>query len=307
LEIATDMPAIGAAVFTAAASGIQPPLVSEGILGGVDRAIRGRGLPPLLQCDLRTSETSGGAAVIDAQTQLLGIIAATGDGHGGWTYAIPAEYVRRLIDARREGKTVVLKRLRPSLGLILGPGDRDGAVRVERVVPGGPADRAGVQPQDLILSADGRQIRNAYQAIGLILKKQPGDQVEFVIERAGQTKTAQITLGDAGKLPDLEVAPGGAVRVGSQVQAQNTNPAEIKVRSGAHVAELSIEPKEKKARLDRDEVTLLRAQLEAFDKVIVRLQGELRRRDEAHRATNKLIESLTAEIARLREQLDEAE
>jgi hypothetical protein len=54
-------------------------------------------------------------------------------------------------------------------------------------------------------------------------------------------------------------------------------------------------------------VTLLRAQLEAFDKVIVRLQDELTRRDEAHRATNKLIESLTAEIARLREQLDEAE
>jgi hypothetical protein len=57
-------------------------------------------------------------------------------------------------------------------------------------------------------------------------------------------------------------------------------------------------------RPPRDEAELLRMQIDAFTQVIERLQAELARRDEVQRETNKLIQSLTDEVARLRRQLD---
>lgn len=59
------------------------------------------------------------------------------------------------------------------------------------------------------------------------------------------------------------------------------------------------------ARLPRDEAALLRVQIDAFAKVIERLQAELARRDDMQRQTNESLQSLTAEVARLRKELDE--
>jgi hypothetical protein len=57
-------------------------------------------------------------------------------------------------------------------------------------------------------------------------------------------------------------------------------------------------------RLPRDEAALLRVQIDAFAQVIERLQAELARRDELQRQTNASLQSLTAEVARLRGELD---
>jgi len=57
----------GSTLYTAAAAGIEKPVVSRGVLGAVDRKFSGRELPPLLQCDVRTIETSPGAAMVDRE------------------------------------------------------------------------------------------------------------------------------------------------------------------------------------------------------------------------------------------------
>ncbi len=222
LQPVEDLPAPGASVYSAAASGIEAPAVSQGIVAAVNRRHSGAGLPPLLLCDLRTLDTSSGAAVIDKQGRLLGVVAVNAAGDG-WTYAVPASHVLRLIRAQAETKVVYLRRRRPSVGALLAPGPKEGQVFVERVTPGGPAEKAGLRKGDQVLEVDGAKVRNVYQVVNFALKKQPGDRMTLVVQQQGQTKTVAVTLGGGSIIPPakpldikqitVDRVEGGGVRV----------------------------------------------------------------------------------------------
>ena len=319
VTLAKVLPPVGSAVLTASAAGIELPVVSLGILGGVDRAIPGSELPPLLQCDVRTTDSSSGAAIVDRQGDLIGIVAATSaaNGQGGWTYAVPARHVERLIKAHVEGggtsmrtkPLVVLKRRRPVVGLTMGSGAKEGTVRVERVEPGGPAAAAGIRTGDLILETDGRRIRNAYQAVDLILKKQPGDEIQFLVDHDGASRSVALTLASGATLDVAPYVAGDSpLRVGPQLNVRAMSRNQLEVRQGGRVAELAVEPAAEgeagASAIGRDEIGLLTTQLAAFEKVIVRLQEELNRRDEHQAKTEALIESLTDEVGELRKRLE---
>lgn len=309
LDPAERLPPVGSAVLTAAAAGLDKPLVSLGILSGLDRTLPQTGLPPLVQCDVRTTKTSSGAALVDLQGRLLGVIAATesADQRGGWSFAVPVRHVERLLRARVEDRLVVLQRQRPSVGLTLGPGADEGTVVVERIVDDGPAAQAGLRPGDTVLEADDRPIRSAYQAVDLVLKKQPGDPFAFLIQRDGTTQRVEVTLGGGRSVPEPQRNPAalGGLRIGPQLNVRLLGTEQVEVRdpSRDHAHEVAVDPQPDSRRLPRDELTLLRVQLEAFEKVIQRLQEELQRRDEIHQATQQRLKSLTDELERLRQQL----
>jgi S1-C subfamily serine protease len=202
LVLAGEAPAVGGEVLAAAAWGLEAPLISRGIVGGVDRQHPRIGFPPLMQCDVLTESTSTGAGIVDRSGQLLGVIVAADrePGRRGWAYAVPASHVGRLLRVadeqkaeRKEGGVVILKRRRPIVGMVL---DQAGAaVLVQRVEPGGPAERAGIKPGDEVLATDGVAIRSVYQGVLPTLYKQPGDTTTFRIRREGAIKDAQVVLG----------------------------------------------------------------------------------------------------------------
>ncbi len=208
-----DPPAVGAWVLSAAAWGTEGPAVSVGILGARQRTLAGTNYPPLLQCDLRTAETSSGAGVVDSLGRLIGIVVVTDalHDHRGWTYAVPINHLQRLITVREEDPdrpgVVVLKRRRPVIGMVL-DGAEDGVV-VSRVFGESPAERAGIQVGDRIVAADGTLIRSVYQAVRPMLYKQPGDTMTFQIQRDRQTIEATVVLGGGIELP---AAPFANVR-----------------------------------------------------------------------------------------------
>lgn len=310
LPLAESLPASGTPVLSASAAGIEPPAVSLGLLSAVGRRLRAAGLPPLVECDLRTTETSCGAAVVDGSGRLLGIIAATPPADaGGWTYALPASHVRRLLASHVPEQLVVLDRRRPSVGLSLGPGETEGTVRVERVTAGGPAERAGVRAGDLLLAADGRKIRSAYQAVDLIVNKEPGEPLRLVLLRDG--RELELSLVPAGGMTRSSVAADAAdqlrgVRLGPQLAARPLAGGSIRLSGRGRVAELAMEDEETSSpgRVVTDELTLLRKQLEAFEQVIERLQAELERRERFQAETQVLLEQLNQQVRELREELD---
>jgi S1-C subfamily serine protease len=75
------------------------------------------------------------------------------------------------------------------LGLPLGRG-----VRVVRVVDGGPAEVAGLLPDDILLSLDGSDIADAKETIAAIQTREPGSQVLLRISRAGTERTMVAVL-----------------------------------------------------------------------------------------------------------------
>jgi S1-C subfamily serine protease len=302
LEIARDLPKIGATVLTAAAAGIERPAVSAGILGGADRTLPVVDLPPLLQCDLRTTETSSGAAVVDRDAHLIGIVAANTapSERPGWTYAVPMSHVKRLLEAEKDGELIELKRRRPAVGFTLGPAEQEGTVQVDRVQDG-PAARAGIKKGDLILEADGRRIRSAYQAVNRIMTKQPGDKMTLLIDRGGKQRQVELTLDVAGGPPvgALE-ADRRQIQVGPQLRVSNQGPNQITVRNSQGVEEVGIDAPIRSRRPPTDEVEMLRIQINGFEKVIQKLQTELSIRDQSQSATDKLVQSLREEIAALK-------
>src|SRR5262245_29153945 len=124
LSSAEIVPAVGSELLTAAAWGLQQPLVSRGIVGGTDRKHPGANYPPLLQCDCVTMSTSTGAGLVDRLGRLIGVIVAA-DREGdrrGWAYAVPVAHVQRLLRAADEqtgDSIVLLKRRRPVVGMVL--------------------------------------------------------------------------------------------------------------------------------------------------------------------------------------------
>ena len=279
LALARATPKIGSTVLTAAAAGIEAPAVSAGILGALERTPTGIDLPPLLQCDVRTTETSSGAAVVNDSGELLGIVAASGkpSSHAGWTYAIPVRHVERLLAAKAEGKVIELKRRRPVVGFTIGAGATEGTVLVERVDPQGPAAEAGIKAGDFIVETDGLKIRSAYQAIDLILKKQPGDRMTFAVQRNNQPLKFDVLL-DGGAMPVAEIPQWemAAVRVGPQLKVRRSDSGEIRIRDNNTPAAVSVEPEDGTTRRSvGNEAELLRLQLEAYERVIEGMQKEI--------------------------------
>ena len=58
--------------------GVEQPIVSFGMLSGVDRTLPAGNFPPVLQCNLTTVESSSGAGVVNQEGKLVGIIVAGG-------------------------------------------------------------------------------------------------------------------------------------------------------------------------------------------------------------------------------------
>jgi S1-C subfamily serine protease len=205
LELAADAPKVGSWVMSAAGWGVEKAVVSLGIVGGVDRSLPGANYPPLLQLDLRTAETSSGAAVVNQKGELLGVVVAaeSAEGQRGWTYAVPVKHVQRLLRARPEEDKgqVLLQRRKPVVGMVLDP-QEGGDVIVKQLSEDGPAAKAGIQVGDHILAADGIVIRSVYQAVRPLLFKQPGDTMTFdVAGEDGEVRTVEVVLGGGVVLP----------------------------------------------------------------------------------------------------------
>ena len=179
-------------------------------------------------------------------------------------------------------------------GFTLGAGDAEGVVRVERVQPDGPAAKMGIAVGDIVLEADELKLRSAYQAVDMILRKQPGDTVKLVVARGGERHTVELELvGATG--PQVASTPGdgsdkSTVQVGPNVKASLVN-GKLVVQGSENGAPVAVDNKTVSRRSIGDEAGMLRLQLQGYERVIQSMQKE--------------IESLRAETTKLRGELGE--
>jgi WD40 repeat protein len=69
------------------------------------------------------------------------------------------------------------------------------AAKVLKPVPGGPADKAGLLPGDILLSADGAQVQTMASVVATVRAKAPGAEIKFRLLRAGKEMSLAVTLG----------------------------------------------------------------------------------------------------------------
>lgn len=305
------VPAVGSSVMTASAWGAEKAIVSLGIVGGVERTLPNVMTPPLMQCDLRTTDTSSGAAVIDQEGALVGLLIAADhpETRRGWAYAVPAGHVSRLLRARSErGEQegiVILTRRRPIVGLVL-DGDERG-IFIRRITTGSPAEKAGLQIGDRVIATDGIQIRSVYQALLPTLHKQPGDTLRFLVEREGKEQTREVTLGGGVEVPSAPLKMLGDI-IRPQVDVQQIGKGTYATRTPASaVRELAVGDDVEKTAISpgmttAQKMALLEKALERYRSAIELQQQDITKREMERKQQEELIKSLREELEQLKRQ-----
>lgn len=316
IESADSHPKVGSWVLSAAAWGTEQPTISFGIVSAVDRTLAGAAYPPLLQCDLRSAETSSGAGVVDGRGKLLGIVIAADQqmGSRGWTYAVPVPHVQRLIRAAEEGTSrksvIILKRLRPTVGMILNPTPE--GITVSRVHEDSPAEKAGIRVGDTVLAADGVKIRSVYQAVRPMLYKQPGDKMEFVIDHQGDVRAVEVVLGGGVELPSAPFANLGQY-VRPKLDLEKVGEGVYASRSGRNTLREVFapsglpdpRPSDDRTMTSAEKIQLLEKALDRYRGAIEYLQGRLTREQQERQKTDTILRSLQDQLDDLKKQLSQ--
>ncbi len=184
--------------------------VTAGIISGTGRAIPGSAqdspaLVDLVQTDAAISPGNSGGALVGGDGRIIGINVAYIPPSASAVsigFAIPAptvkDVVRQLIDKGKVAHAylgVQPAQLTPQIAEQFGIQADSGALLVD-VVAGGPAAKAGLQPGDLVVAVDGKQVETVEDLLGALRKHAPGDKATVRILRAGQERDVAVTLGD---------------------------------------------------------------------------------------------------------------
>ncbi|HEY0589763.1 MAG TPA: Do family serine endopeptidase [Pseudoduganella sp.] len=157
-----------------------------------------------IQTDAAINFGNSGGALIDTQGNLLGINSAIYSQTGGSVgigFAIPVSTARSVLDAIiKDGHVVrgwigvesqeITPELAHSFGL-----DRDSGAIIAGVVRNGPADKAGMRPGDILLSVDGKPVKDTNEMLNLIAQLSPGGQSTMRILRKSRESDLQLTVG----------------------------------------------------------------------------------------------------------------
>ena len=177
--------------------------VSLGIVSAVARQLEPESPMVYIQTDASINTGNSGGPLIDTKGRLVGIntlMVSSSGANSGLGFAAPSNIVRAVFEqikqsgrVRRGEIGVRAQTVTPvlSAGLRL---SRDWGAVLADVMPGGPADRAGLAIGDLVLSVDGKQIENGRQLNVTLYRKSVGDVVKLEVLRGEQLKTVAVTV-----------------------------------------------------------------------------------------------------------------
>ncbi|WP_282606949.1 DegQ family serine endoprotease [Pelagibius sp. Alg239-R121] len=209
--------------------------VTSGIVSALARTQVGIGdFSFFIQTDAAINPGNSGGALVTMDGQLLGIntaIYSRSGGSVGIGFAIPANMVRTVIESAKSGGTLV----RPWTGitgqtltadLAMGFGlDRPGGVVVSQLYDGGPADRAGLQPGDVILSVDGVKIEDYESLRFRVATRDLGEAVPIEVWRSKNNLALKLPIEAAPESPPREVVRLRGQHPLSGAQVANLSPA----------------------------------------------------------------------------------
>ncbi len=158
-----------------------------------------------IQTDAAINPGNSGGALINARGEVVGIntaIFSESGGSHGIGFAIPVRIARTVLaQIARHGRVirgwigVSGQEVTPALAESFGLQHRKGLL-ISGVLEGGPADKAGIQPGDLLVSIDGQAVTSATQALDLIAGHAPGDRLTLGIERDGTVLQLETTVAE---------------------------------------------------------------------------------------------------------------
>lgn len=163
-----------------------------------------------IQTDAAINPGNSGGALIDANGNLLGIntaIYSRSGGSLGIGFAIPVNTVKSVMNAIIKNGHVVRgyigvepQDITPELAESFGLKKTNGAI-IAGVLKGGPADKAGMQPGDVLVSIEGKAIADMADMMNQIAQLAPGHKAKMLVFRRNQESNLNVTVGTRPKAP----------------------------------------------------------------------------------------------------------
>jgi serine protease DegQ len=178
---------------------------TQGIVSAVGRNRLGLNTyEDFIQTDAAINPGNSGGALIDTRGELVGINTAIYSETGGSLgigFAIPAAAAHHILDeilahgrVRRGWLGLEPQDITPDLAQAFGLKDTRGAI-VARILPGGPAARAGVRVGDVIRSLDGQPVEDAYDLVNRLAPLPTDSTARLALLRQGRTLTLDVKVG----------------------------------------------------------------------------------------------------------------
>ena len=194
--------------------------LTTGVISSLNRTLprrtRGGVMKSIIQIDAAINPGSSGGPLLDSRGRMIGMNTAIASRTGesaGVGFAIPVNTVLRVVPQLIKAGRVV----RPDIGIARVYQTAEGLL-VAQLVPGGPAEKAGLQgpkverhqkrqgpfvyeyqtidrkAADLIVGVDGQTVKTADEFIDAVESKDPGDQVTLSVVRGGRTIQVPVVL-----------------------------------------------------------------------------------------------------------------
>ncbi len=188
--------------------------VSVGVVSGLSRSIiAGDGygnseqLESLIQTDAAINPGNSGGPLLNSRGEVIGVNVAVASGEN-IGFSLPGNVVKKVVDSvKGNGRIIrpflgvryfpVTERLQEAnnldvdYGVLLIKGDDPEALAV---VPGSPADKAGLEENDIILEIDGEKLEEDVSFARLIASKTVGEVVELKVLHDGKEKIVEVIL-----------------------------------------------------------------------------------------------------------------
>ncbi|MFJ7074945.1 trypsin-like peptidase domain-containing protein [Streptomyces sp. NPDC098781] len=195
--------------------------VTSGIISAKERPITAGGesdgsdvsYVDALQTDAPINPGNSGGPLLDARGRVVGINSAIrsadsgSDLDGGQAGSIGLGFAIPVNQARRVAEELINtgRATHPVIGVTLdmdyaGDGARVGTKGSDggpAVSEGGPGDKAGIKPGDVITAVDGQRVHSGEELIVKTRAHRPGDRLELTLERGGKDVTITLTLGSS--------------------------------------------------------------------------------------------------------------
>jgi serine protease Do len=261
--------------------------VTAGIISAKHRVISGGSYDDYIQTDAAINPGNSGGPLLSLSGEVIGINTAINPQANTIGFAVPIDMAKAVLPqlriaghVTRGWLGVMIQKITPELAEHLELDDESGAL-VSKVVPGGPAEKAGIERSDVIVEFDDKPIKDLSELPRAVAETPVDKTVEVAVVRDGKRKTLSAKVGELPQpeLSELAVqTETGPAEFGLVVQDLNPELAE---RLGLDTAEgvliTAVEPGSPAddAQLRRGDVILEvdRSEIEDVDDLRARLNA----------------------------------
>ncbi len=220
--------------------------VTRGIVSAKDRSAMDLDYQDFIQTDAAINPGNSGGALVDADGRLIGIntaIYSRSGGNQGVGFAIPTSLARGVMESLiKYGKVtrgylgVIIQDINPSLAKEFKLKSDNGAL-VGDVVPGGPAEKAGLKSGDVIEKFDGKPVTDSRHLKIEVARVAPGQTVAVEVLRDGSAKTFDVRVKELPGSDKLAENGGGDSDKSDTLQGVAVADLDSQTRQQFHIPE----------------------------------------------------------------------